>query len=265
MLAPRAIPAPFKEWNSRWGAPNGLVGPPVVRRFLRRPSVKWRFPRVAGPFGFQANNETRRFEYPWAFSSRPVGAGVRCLDIGGSLAGFQFVLAKSGAKVTNVDPGEAAGGRGWPVDQSSVGHLNRAFGTDVELVNATLQAAQLPSNSIDIAYSISTIEHIPLAELPSLMQEITRVLKPGGAFVATIDLFLNLEPFSTRESNHFGINVRPRSLIDWSGLTLAVGEPAELLGFDEFDPRAILGGLENYLLGSYPALAQCMVLEKPAD
>src|SRR5262245_41037497 len=249
MLAPRALPPAYKEWNKRWGAPNGNVGPPVLRKVLRRREVKWRYPRAAGPFGFQVNNETRKFEYPWAFNACPVRSGTHCLDIGGSLAGLQFVLAKSGASVTNVDPGDEASGRGWPVEPTSIAHLNRAFGTDVRLINATLQDVQLPPESIDVAYSISTIEHIPVDELPSLMREIARVLRPGGAFVATVDLFLNLEPFSHRATNHFGCNVRPKDLLDWSGLALAQGEPAELLGFPEFDHHDVLGRLEEFLVG----------------
>jgi len=33
------------------------------------------------------------------------------------------------------------------------------------------------------------------------------VLKPGGRLVLTIDLFLNLKPFTSRTSNQFGVNV----------------------------------------------------------
>lgn len=43
-----------------------------------------------------------------------------------------------------------------------------------------------------------------------------------------------------------------------------VGECAELLGLDEFDPRVIQSRLESLLIGSYPYLTQCIVLQKPA-
>src|SRR5438046_146307 len=101
MLAPQRIPSSFETWNRRWGAPRGLERGrwPI----LRRREVQWRAPRLVGPFGFQLNNDTRRFEYPWAFHSVPVEPGMRCLEVGGSLSGFQFVLAWSGAEVVNVD------------------------------------------------------------------------------------------------------------------------------------------------------------------
>jgi SAM-dependent methyltransferase len=226
--------------------------------------MKWHFPRIAGPFGFQPNSSTRAFEYPWAFSVLPVEPGLEVIDLGGGLAGFQFALAKSGAHVRNVDPGEEASGRGWPVDVESIERLNRSFHTHVELVSGTLDKAALPTDSVDAVYSISTLEHIPPDELPALMREIARILKPGGSCVLTVDLFLNLQPFSDRTTNEFGHNVAPKDLAAWSTLPLVEGDRSELLGFAEFDHREIMGGLERYLLGEYPVLAQCFVLRKPA-
>jgi ubiquinone/menaquinone biosynthesis C-methylase UbiE len=123
----------------------------------------------------------------------------------------------------------------------------------------------LPSDSVDVAYSISTIEHIPKDELPGMMREIERVLKPGGHGVFTVDLFLNLRPFTNRDHNEFGINVAPAELIAASGMSLVSGERAELLGFPEFDPQEVLARLERYLIGDrYPCMAQCFTLRKRA-
>jgi SAM-dependent methyltransferase len=141
--------------------------------------------------------------------------------------------------------------------------LNRAFGTDVQVIEATLQEARLPTNSIDTVYSISTIEHIPVTELQSLMKGIGRILRPGGLCVLTVDLFLNLWPFSDLACNAWGTNVSVKSLVDFSGLSLVLGRRAELLGYAEFHPREILAHLEDFLIGSaYPVLAQCLVLRK---
>jgi SAM-dependent methyltransferase len=260
MLAPKEIPERYREWNRRQGAPNGHRR--ARRGPLRRPDLWWKVPAIVGPFGFQANSATRAFEYPWAFDVVP-HRGARCLDIGGSLAGFQFALDRDGATVTNVDPGERAHGLGWPVTTAAIAHLNHAFRTDVTLVPTTLQEADIPSASVDVVYSISTIEHIPADELPLLFEEIARVLRPGGACVMTVDLFLNLTPFSDRADNEFGTNVSVRDLVEFSGLALGHGDPAELLGFPEFDERRILADLERYLCGEYPVLAQCFTLHKP--
>jgi SAM-dependent methyltransferase len=266
VLARRALPPEYQAWNARWGAPFGKPIP--FGGFLRHSTQRRltdRFPRLRGPFAFQPNSTTRRFEYPWAFHAVDLPPGANVVEIGGGLSGFQFVLAKHEARVTNVDPGEAATGRGWFVDAQSIARLNRAFGTDVALVNTTLEDARLPSDSVDLVYSISTVEHIPPAEVPSLLREVARILRPNGRFVLTVDLFLNLAPFSNRECNRWGTNVAPASLVRESGLELVAGDPTELLGFPEFDAAAVMARLGELLVGDYPVLAQCFVLAKPDD
>ncbi len=225
-----------------------------------QPEMRWKHPRWTGPFGFQLNSGTRAFEYPWAYHAVPVETDMDVVEIGGSLSGFQFALDNAGARVTNVDPGEAASGVGWPVDAESLGRLNRAFGAHVELLNSTLQDARLDDESADVVYSISTIEHIPQAELPSLMHEVQRILRPGGALVLTVDLFLNLDPFTSAVENQFGTNVSVHDLVRHSGLDLAVGNPRELFGFPEFDAEDIRARADEFLVGGYPVLAQCLVL-----
>jgi SAM-dependent methyltransferase len=41
-------------------------------------------------------------------------------------------------------------------------------------------------NTFDLAYSVSILEHIP--DFPRALQEVSRVLKPGGIFVLTFDI-----------------------------------------------------------------------------
>jgi SAM-dependent methyltransferase len=228
-----------------------------------RRKLTWRFPRLVGPFGFQPNNTTRRFEYPWAWQVRPVQATETVVEIGGGLGGLQFVLSRAGASVINVDPGEAAEGRGWPVTPEAIAHLNRAFRTSVRLIPTTLQAASLPDESVDAIYSISTIEHIPKSEMPSMCAEIFRILKPGGRIVLTIDLFLDVEPFGSRPENQFGTNIDVWNLIAMTGFDIEVGDPASICGSPEFEPARILDRLPDLTLGGYPALVQAVVLRKP--
>lgn len=256
MLAPRELPADYARWNREHGAPNGHAR--ARRRGVRR--LARRDPRIGGPFAHQVNNTTRAFEYPWAYHAAPIGGTV--VDIGGSLAGFQFVLAREGCTVFNVDPGEESTGRGWPVNPASIARLNRAFHTDVTLIPSTLEGARIATGSVDTVYSISTIEHIAPGELPAMAREIARVLRPGGRCVLTVDLFLNLRPFTPRDVNEFGTNVSVHDLVEASGLDLVTGLRCELYGYPEFDPQRILATVETRLIGSYPALAQCLVLEK---
>ena len=260
MIGRRAMPAHFVEWNRRWGAPYGKR----PRHRLRGQAVRFQVPKVVGPFGFQPDNSiTRRFEYPWAYHAVPLTPGMRAVEIGGSLAGLQFVLSKEGIRMINVDPGERAA-HGWPVNQESIGRLNRAFDTDVELRNCYIEEAALEGASVDLVYSISTIEHIPLDLLPSILAEVNRILVPGGRFVLTVDLFLDLEPFSYETENITGRNVDVQWLVKTSGLELEQGDPSELYGYPEFDAKKIMGNLFSYEYGHYyPSLAQALVLVKP--
>lgn len=217
--------------------------------------------RRRGPFAWQTNNTTRYFEYPWVYhtiSALPARP-LTILELGGSLAGMQWVLAKDGHRVLNVDPGLSARGLGWSVDGSTHARLSQALNAPVELYPATIGAAGIEDSSVDVLLSISTIEHFAAADLEEFAIHARRILRPTGVAILTVDLFLNLAPFSDRQSNEFGTNIDIAKLLERSRLTLACGIREQLNGFPGFDPRGILARLEDYMLGVYPALAQCVV------
>jgi SAM-dependent methyltransferase len=222
--------------------------------------------RIGGPFSNQGNNDTRAVEYPWAYFEASPSPGLAVVEIGGALSGFQFVLSRSGCRVTNIDPGEQDQDY-WELalrlNDVTMQRLNRVFGTDVQFLGCTLQEAALPIASVDRVISISTIEHIPPEQLPDLAREMARILRPGGFCILTIDLFLDLAPFTDKEQNAYGRNIDVRSLVDASGLTLVKGDTSRLVGFDDCDPIGILRDLGEYFIGTgYPVCAQALVLEK---
>lgn len=224
---------------------------------------EWVRARLRGPFSYQPNNITRVFEYPWAFFAAGIRKGLRVLEIGGGLSGFQFALAHSGCSVVNVDPGMGAKGKGWPCDVESMARLNGFFATDVELRNTTVDNANLEAGAYDLAFSISVIEHLRTDEIGSVMQAVYDALKPGGHFILTIDLFLNLTPFTERTANEYGSNIDVKSLVESAPFVLRQGNPAELNGYPGFDAKQVQSQLEQYMLGGYPAMVQCIVLERP--
>lgn len=263
MLAPRHLPAQYQDWNRRWQAPQGRDGHtylPIPQWLSRRRA------RALGPFVWQPNSSTRAFEYPWAFHAVDVGPGRRILEVGGGLSGLQFVLALSGAEVVNVDPLVPYGGDDNHCGEDVVAfhrRLNRVLKTAVSLAPTTIDKADIQSSSMDTVYCISTIEHLEQAAILSILDNVNRVLVPGGHLVVTVDLFLNLEPFTDRARNEWGTNISVAWLLEKSGLELAVGEPAELMGFSDFDPRRVLMHLERFAIGTgYPQLAQVAVFEK---
>jgi predicted SAM-dependent methyltransferase len=133
----------------------------------------------------------------------------------------------------------------------------------VTLKNTTIGKASLPDRHYDLFVSISVLEHLPEAELREVMEHAYRCLKPGGLFVITLDLFLNLRPFCRRETNELGKNQDVRWMVEMSRMKLIHGDRAQLYGDPEFSAEAILANLEKYFIGSvYPALTQCIVLQK---
>lgn len=280
MLAPKRLPVEYQTWNRRHKAPFGaywwkaLLDNRYLGRFAYSKSpgrVAWErrafLPlwvlRSIGPFGFQANSATRCFEYPWCHRVTCLGKGMRALDIGGGAAGFQFLLSLEGLEVTSVDPMiNPSGSVDWILGLEQLQRLNQVFGGRVTFVPKHLEKANLPAISFDRAFAISVLEHLTLPECVSLVREVERLLKPGGCFVATVDLFLDCQPFAAPRGNQYGSNLNLQSVIASTGMVLKEGRVSELFGFPEFDSERITRHLDDYLCVNQ-TLSQCFVIEKP--
>jgi SAM-dependent methyltransferase len=260
MLAPRKLPLDYQEWNRCWKSPFGPRHKGIAK-LIPAPSLRIRY---LGPFAFQPNSDTRRFEFPWAYEKIcRRGGSLDIVEVGGSRAGLQFVLARAGHRVTNVDPGLKARGRGWDVDFASHEQLCKAFGAPVKLVNATLGEANIESQSADVVLAVSVLEHLAAEDVEELVRHIPRILRPGGVLIATVDLFLDLAPFTSKTKNEWGVNLDIRDFLTRSNMCLDEGEPKELCGFDAFQPVNVLEKLPTYALSSgYPCLSQCFVARR---
>jgi 2-polyprenyl-3-methyl-5-hydroxy-6-metoxy-1,4-benzoquinol methylase len=269
MLAKKPLPPDFAAWNVRHGAPEGRAWwDRILHSRLRERALAARFAlpgfvmRRIGPFGFQTNSETRAFEYPWCHRAASIRPGLRVVELGAGASGFQFVLAAEGCDVTAVDPLiEPPGGEHWTFTEQDFQRVNRAFGGRVRFHKKFLQDVALPEGSIDRVFCVSVIEHIPDAPAMELVKEIRRILKPGGLLIATIDLFLDCAPFTNKASNDWGWNTDVRRLVETSGLTMTVGDSAELCGYTCFEPRAILAR-RNEFISANDVCVQCVVLRK---
>ena len=192
---------------------------------------------MRGPFGIQPNNDTQHFEYPWCYFAAELRPGMRALEIGGGMSGFQFVLSREGVIVENVDPGFGAAGKGWQCDKRSIDYCNRLFHTNVVLHNCTIKEAALESEQYDRVFSISAIEHFSPSEIAETIAAASKCLRRDGLFILTTDLFLDVRPFANQESNKYGRNIDLCQALAGSGLKLAQGDESELCGFASFDPR----------------------------
>ena len=263
MLARRLLPVEFQYFNDRYGAPFGRhqfvvdtadrVGGPLAGVLRTSAARRWR-----GPFAFQWNTRTRTYEYPWVHHQVAALGPSRVLEIGGALSGLQFALAAEGHDVHNVDPFLDYGDGAYTVDPiAEHAALNRAFRTDVTLHRSTLPEAALPGR-FDAVVCVSTIEHLTREDIAATLAAAMDALVPGGLVVLTVDLFLDLAPFTDRTSNRWGTNVS----IGWlqetlGGAELVAGDPDELYGTTGFSTEAVLSRLEEFVMGAeYPQLAQ---------
>jgi SAM-dependent methyltransferase len=279
VIGRKELPARFAAWNEKWGAPFGYLGNQEFREgrdidpdgSIRLASSDPASPGV-GAFGFQLNSSTRIYEYPWAFFTAELKPGMRVLDVGGGISGFQFVLAKEGCAVTNVDPTARADYNSWSdpgfVNLTAEQHavVNRVMGTDVRLVAERIQDAALEPGSFDRVFCLSVLEHVEPDESREMLAFAADLLRPGGQALLTVDLFLDLRPFGVLTRNRWGINADVAALIKDSGLRLVYGDPRELLGMAEFDVDRVVKLLPELLVAaSYPVMTQTLVLAKASS
>lgn len=258
MLARRIIPPGYVEFNSHESAPWGHPYRADVGRRIgshHRLGVK-----VGGLYAWQPNSETRVYEYPWVHDQiTQHGSRLTIIDVGASVAGLQYTLARDGHNVHAVDPGLAAEGRGWKLDARLHRRIADVHNAPVRLHVVPLQDVAIPDAYADVILSVSTIEHFSAEDIDAFAHAARRILKPHGKFILTIDLFLDLYPFTRRENNQWGTNVNVAVLLEKLDAELIVGEPAELFGFSEFDPGVIQSRLEKYSLSHMGSMAQCLV------
>jgi SAM-dependent methyltransferase len=226
---------------------------------MRRPVLAYR-----GPFAHQTNAETRRFEYPWAYQQiNACGRHLNIVEIGGGLAGMQFVLASEGHAVTNVDPGGADASE-WGFRPERHAYLARLFKGAATLIARPLEEADLPDKSADVVVCLSVLEHLDPDSLAKCLGAVRRIIKPQGVAVLTVDLFLDLVPFSSTPTGRWGRNVDVREVLELAGLELVRGDKRELFGFPEFDSDAILRNKAKYLVSRAGSVAQCLVAKPRA-
>ena len=65
----------------------------------------------------------------------------------------------------------------------------RDYGDAIQFVQSTPTSVPLPSDSVDIVYTIDTIEH--LSKPKEMLSDVFRVLRPGGVFLVHFNPWLN--------------------------------------------------------------------------
>ena len=141
-----------------------------------------------------------------------------------------------------------------------------SFHKSVIPMGTFLEDAEFSAGSIDYVTCVSTLEHVPFDGTVKLLNAAANLLKVGGQLVATVDLFIDLKPFTRRTSNVWGTNLDLGKLFATEErFKLVTGDPTQLYGCAGFDAKKIQERCSEFYLGEYPCMAQCFVLEKISD
>jgi 2-polyprenyl-3-methyl-5-hydroxy-6-metoxy-1,4-benzoquinol methylase len=138
--------------------------------------------------GFFPRTVSRTHEYPWFVKHMLGCAGKRVLDVGAGVCCLPFYLAERGARVTTVD-NHAIQRNGQPPETwNEWGYFDySAIDPRIKSVNADMRSFD-DGDKYDIVYSVSVIEHMPASVRRAVIAQISRLLRPGGQLLLSLDL-----------------------------------------------------------------------------
>ena len=119
------------------------------------------------------------------FEHLKAASGLRIAEIGGGESRLLATLQRNNT-CFNVEKFEGQdGGPGKEVKVRGVENVKVFLGENSPL---------LPTNSFDIVFSVSVIEHVPTGQLDAFFEDGLRILKPGGLWLHAIDIYLEDSP-----------------------------------------------------------------------
>jgi SAM-dependent methyltransferase len=191
-----------------------------------------RYPWSKGMLNRPAFYAARLWEYPFCVLAADLEPGMAVADIGCGMTAFTVYLKEAaGCDVTGVDPDIFEAGVKYLAHGVSREFIER---TGLRVLKGDFDSIPLESDSQDRVFSVSVMEHVPPDVRRRGIQEIARVLKPGGRAIITVDM-----------SMWFELN-RPLELVWDSGMTLQ--EPFDLRWptrrfgkFDSGQPADVFG------------------------
>ena len=183
----------------RWREVNHLVAQAesLLQPWWFRPLLK--FSWVRQQLGY--SHWSRVWEYPWAIVNAELQPGMRLLDAGSGGSVFPAYLGLQGLNAHATDPslddkGEAnlddwrkmvlrATGFIFAWGLSSMASRQRV---PVSYASDPIQQLHYDTGFFDRVFCLSVMEHIPIDEWSSSMEQLARVLCPHGRLLLTLDM-----------------------------------------------------------------------------
>lgn len=171
---------------------------------------------IDGTYTFDSEKR-KLWENSWIASHAHLLPGLKVLDIGGASTAFVFYLASLGCSVKVIDNDWSCCGMIY-----NTRYVAKKMGWDIEALDRDItKPVPFADNSFDRVFSICTVEHLTSSVRRRMMQEIARVLKPGGIAGFTIDYSPDREVLIADKGLRFGYRDKLfKEIIDPSGLTL---------------------------------------------
>jgi len=147
-----------------------------------------RYPWSVGHLGRPEFYAARMWEYPFALQSADLQPGMRCADIGCGMTAFTpYLRDVANCEVVGVDPDLFESGIKYKGHGVSKAYIQK---TRLRVIQSGMEAIPLASDAFDRVFCLSVIEHLPPDVARAGVQQMARILKPGGRAVLTVDVAL---------------------------------------------------------------------------
>lgn len=140
-------------------------------------------------WGIKAHNR------PWVVSRMKLGSGVRIIEVGGAYSTLpkklidDFQVEAWVGDDFGVSVNDTALWTRWGNPQE-LADKNKPVKYVFEAMGAF--SSQYPNEYFDYVFSVSTLEHIPMQQMPDVFRDMHRCLKVGGRQLHTVDVSAEL-------------------------------------------------------------------------
>jgi len=188
-------------------------------------TIAFRDPAYAWGPGETLRTWARAWEYAYHYhhvarEREKLSGLVTVADFGSGSVFFPFAVARLGTHVIALDND--------PVCVRDMQGAAREVDAGTGSVEVRASGDMLPCEtaSIDIAYSVSVLEHMP--DPTTIIAELARIVKPGGLFVLTIDLDMDGGASGVTPDHFYRLLDGLRTAFDWEFSDRAI-HPLDIL------------------------------------